>query len=186
MTLDDERIIEMLFSRDEAAITEIAQKYGAYLCRLAMNLLGDEADAQEAVSDAYLGAWNAIPPTRPAVLRHYLSRLTRNAALDKLDYRTAKKRGGDGPLEELNECIPDERHDVQKALEERELGRYLNCFLSTLPRADAGMFVGRCYYGYSTRELSERWGLTERQVKYRLSVTRRKLKQYLIRKGVTR
>lgn len=174
----------MLFARDETAIAEISKKYGAYLFYLASNLLKNESDAEEAVSDTYLAAWNTIPPARPAVLRHYLSRLTRNSALDKLDFRTAQKRGGDSPLAELDECIPDDRNDVQETLEGRELARLLNRFLSTLPREDAGIFVGRCYYGYSIRDLSARWGLTERQIKYRLSAARKRLKQYLIRKGV--
>ncbi len=87
-------------------------------------------------------------------------------------------------MEELDECIPDNRSNVQEVIEERELGRLVNSFLYTISKEDAAVFVGRCYYGFSIHELARRWGLTERQVKYRLSITRRKLKQYLIRKGV--
>ncbi len=183
--LTDESIIELFFARNEDAIAETAKKYGAYLFSLASNFLHNDADADEAVSDTYLGAWNTIPPTRPKILRYYLSRLTRNAALDKLDYRTAQKRGGDSSMEELDECIPDNRSNVQEVIEERELGRLVNSFLYTISKEDAAVFVGRCFYGFSIHDLARRWRLSERQVKYRLSITRKKLKQYLIRKGVT-
>lgn len=89
--MDDEAIVELYFARAEEAIAETSKKYGAYLYQMAWNLLKNSCDAEEAVSDTYLDAWNTIPPTRPRILRHFLSRITRNAALDRLDYRKAKK-----------------------------------------------------------------------------------------------
>lgn len=182
--MDDEAIVELYFARAEEAIAETSKKYGAYLYQMAWNLLKNSCDAEEAVSDTYLDAWNTIPPTRPRILRHFLSRITRNAALDRLDYRKAKKRGGDSPLEELDECVPDSRTNPEKILEARELGLLLNRFLATLQREDAAIFVGRCYYGLSISDLSDRWGITDRQVKYRLSCTRGKLRSFIEREGV--
>ncbi len=44
------------------------------------------------MNDTYHAAWNSIPPTRPAVLKTFLGRITRNISLDRYDYNTAKKR----------------------------------------------------------------------------------------------
>ena len=54
--MDDEKIIELFFARDQQAIRELDLKYGK-LCRsLSYSLVNDRQDAEECVSDAYLGA----------------------------------------------------------------------------------------------------------------------------------
>ena len=70
--MEDERIVALFFERSELAIRALDDKYGA-LCRaVAFNILANAQDAEECVSDAYLGAWNAIPPARPDPLRAYI------------------------------------------------------------------------------------------------------------------
>lgn len=60
--MEDNRIIELFFSRSEQAITELANKYGGAARKVALNILDNSQDAEECVNDAYLGAWNSIPP----------------------------------------------------------------------------------------------------------------------------
>ena len=67
--MEDAGIIELLFSRSERAIAELAGKYGAGCRRIAGNILGDARDVEECVNDTYLGVWNAVPPRRPDPLR---------------------------------------------------------------------------------------------------------------------
>ena len=40
-------------------------------------------DSREAVNDTYLGAWNSMPPHRPAILRTFLGKITRRISLKK-------------------------------------------------------------------------------------------------------
>ena len=63
--MDDETIIGLFFARDQQAIREVDLKYGRLCRRLSCSLVNDRRDAEECVSDAYLGAWNAIPPHAP-------------------------------------------------------------------------------------------------------------------------
>ena len=91
--MDDTQIIGLYFSRSESAIAETAKKYGAYLNQVAYNILRCREDTEEIVEDTYLAAWNAIPPTKPNVLKHFLSRITRNLAFTRLDYNTAGQIG---------------------------------------------------------------------------------------------
>ena len=65
-TSEDSRIVEMFFARDERAISAVSDKYGAALRRIAMNILGDDGLAEECENDAYLKAWNTIPPNDPS------------------------------------------------------------------------------------------------------------------------
>ena len=67
--MDDKRIIELLFARDEQALREIEEKYGG-LCRyIASNVLAMNEDIEECCNDILLAIWNAIPPDCPADLR---------------------------------------------------------------------------------------------------------------------
>ena len=88
--MEDEKILALYCARDEAALAATQEKYGGYCRTIAGAVLGDPADAEESVSDALLGAWNAIPPHRPENLRTFLGKLTRRAALKK--YRAAMSR----------------------------------------------------------------------------------------------
>lgn len=61
----DAKIIKLFFNRDEQAIRETEEKYGAYLYQVAYRILHNPEDAAEVVNDTYMAAWNAIPPERP-------------------------------------------------------------------------------------------------------------------------
>ncbi len=79
--MEDERIIELYWNRDQRAIRETDGKYGKLLGGIAWNLLRSREDSEECVNDTYLRAWNAIPPQRPGALRAWLARITRSAAI---------------------------------------------------------------------------------------------------------
>ena len=73
----DDQIIALYFRRDQQAIAHTEKKYGGLCQSIAKCILGSREDAEECVNDAFLGAWNAIPPYRPAVLSAFLGKITR-------------------------------------------------------------------------------------------------------------
>ena len=89
--MKDEQIIALYFARNEDAIGETDKKYGARLLQLAQRILLDQFACEEVRSDTYLKTWNAIPPQRPPVFPAFLSRLTRQGAIDR--YRVARQYG---------------------------------------------------------------------------------------------
>lgn len=131
--MTDDQIIALFWARDEEAIRQTDAAYGRKLQGLAEKLLGSPQDAEECVSDAYMKAWETIPPQRPCYFFAYLAKLCRNSALDRLELQSALKRKGEtvALTRELELCVPDLRH--QRRLEGEELGRALNRFLEGLP-----------------------------------------------------
>lgn len=107
--MKDTQIIELFFQRVEEAITRLSEKYGAMCLSIAQRILWDERDCEECVNDAYVQTWNTIPPQRPTYLSGFVGRITRNPALNRLDYNRAQKR--DFALEkafwELSGSLPD-------------------------------------------------------------------------------
>ena len=134
--MDDKQIIRLFFERSEQAITELSQKYGDLCMKIARSILNDHQDAEECVNDAYLGAWNSIPPQSPDPLRAYICRIVRNRSLKKLRANTAIKRGSqfEVSLSELEDCIPDNSMDEQLSIS--ELSAQINAFLAALPKDD--------------------------------------------------
>ena len=92
--MEDEKIVQLYWDRDERAIPETAAKYGSYCTSIAQSILGSAEDAEECVNDTYMSAWNSIPPHRPGNLCTFLGKLTRNLSLNRYRYSTARKRGG--------------------------------------------------------------------------------------------
>lgn len=184
--MDDSQIIELYFQRKEQAISATAIKFGSYCMTVAVNILRDRRDAEEAVSDAWMDAWNTIPPTRPRSLRAYLATLTRRRALDRYDALSAEKRGGGQlalALEELAECASS--LDVQAQAEASELAERIGAFLRTLPAAERRVFVCRYWFFDSIEAISEQFGFSKSKVKSMLHRTRKKLHKYLEKEGIS-
>ena len=141
-------------------------------------------DAEEAVSDAWLRAWNTIPPNRPEHLFAYLAQLCRYAALEKVDWLTAGKRSAVVVelTEELCQCLPDPAFQREEA--GRELGEILNGFLGGLEREKRVMFLRRYWYGDSIREVARRCGVGESKVKTTLFRIRKDLRLCLEKEGI--
>ena len=120
-SMDDKRIIELFFARDEYAISLTKEKYGGYLMSLAFGILGDRQDAAECENETYLCAWNSIPPTNPRSLSAYLSKIIRNLSLNRLRsdrHRIPLKMTV--ILDELSEVIPDNREDIADTIDLRD------------------------------------------------------------------
>lgn len=184
--MEDAQIIALYLSRSESAIAETARKYGSYLHQIAFQILRSREDTEEIVDDTYLAAWNTIPPEIPRVLKHFLSRITRNIAFDRLDYLTAKCRDSHmiTLLSELDACIPAPDSDPSIAMEAKQIGEVINRFLSGLDRLDCAVFLCRYYYCIPIRQIAGKYSLSERNVKYRLSCMRRALRRFLDKEGI--
>lgn len=184
--MDDNAILTLYFSRDETAIDETAKKYGGYCYFIANNILEDPLDASESVNDTYLGAWNSIPPQRPAILRAYLGKITRNIALKRRRDRLADKRGGGEAalaLEELTGCVAV-GSSVEREVQEKTVADAISRFLWELPETTRQVFVRRYWYLESVSEISERFGFSVSKVKSILLRTRERLRAFLLKEGL--
>jgi len=184
--MDDRQIIALYNERSEAALSETAKKYGRYCHTIAYNILRNEEDSEECVNDAWLRAWEAIPPQCPERLSAFLGKITRNLALNRYKHKNREKRGGGQTvlvLEELAECIPG-TNSAEEAANEALLVEVLNRFLEGLPAEKRKIFMRRYWYVSSVKEIAEDFGLSESKVKMTLLRLRSKLKQTLEKEGI--
>jgi len=183
-SMEDERIIELYNSRDEAAIEETRNRYGSRLHGLAYGLLRSEEDAKECESDTYFKAWNSIPPQQPRHFFAYLAKITRNSALTRLEAANAAKRSAElvELTDELQQCVPDVM--AEKSFEASELGELLSAFVRTLGEDARAVFLNRYFLALSTAETAEKLGFSESKVKSTLMRTRERLRGFLEKEGI--
>ncbi|MBQ8310694.1 MAG: sigma-70 family RNA polymerase sigma factor [Clostridia bacterium] len=183
-SMDDLHIIELYFARDEQAIKETDMKYGKLCYRIAYNILHCKEDAEECVNDTYIGAWNAIPPTKPNHLTAFLCRITRNLSFKRLEAVTRQKRAHaiTVSLDELAEVLPDE--SIRNDVSDEAIGRLISEFLRGEKEDVRNVFLRKYWFCDSIGEIAERYSFTESKVKNMLYHTRNKLKKYLIKEGI--
>lgn len=182
--MEDGKIIELFFLRSEQAVVELSYKYGKICRRIAYNILCNPEDAEECVNDTFLGAWTSIPPQKPNPLSTYVCKITRNIALKRHRYNTAKKRNSiyDVSFSELEECIPATQNAV--SCTEEDLTEIIENFLDSLDKRSRILFVKRYWYAESIKTIAEEFDMTENSVTVKLLRIRNKLKTYLEKKGI--
>ena len=184
--MEDRKIVDLYWQRDENAIPETAAKFGGYCRTIAYNILSDAEDAEECLNDTWLRAWNTMPTNRPSRLAPYLGKLSRWISLTRLREKTSLKRGGGETelvLDELAEAV-DSGADVEKAVELKELNAALRRFLKTLGETERQVFLARYWFIASIAEIAEKFGFSESKVTSMLHRTRKKLLGYLKEEGL--
>lgn len=181
--MEDNKILDLFFERNEDAIKEAQLKYDRRMFRTAMNILEDSSDAEECVSSSLLKAWEAIPPARPDMLGAYLTKISRNLAINKWKSNTAARRGGGEMvlmLSELEDCVPSaQSHEPEKMYEASQLNQAINSYLASMDQTARVVFVLRYFHGESIRNICDRFGMSESKVKSLLFRSRNKLKAHL-------
>ncbi len=182
--MEDEKILDLYFARDERAIRETEARYDGKLNALALRIVAIREDAQECVNDTYLTAWQTIPPQRPEYFFAYLAKICRNFCLGRLDWLGAAKRKANVVTltRELELCIPDSRQE--RHLEGKVLGEVLNRFLGGLSRDSRMIFLRRYWFADSVADIAQRYGMSQSKVKTSLHRTRNKLEAFLEKEGV--
>ena len=178
--IDDEKIIELFFKRDQQAIRELDIKYGKICHNLSYNIVNSRQDAEECVNDTYLRIWSMIPPYKPNYLRSFICRIARGLAIDRYRYNNRSKRnsGGDVPFDELENEMAYIQFDSGSALKDD-----LNAFVKKLDVESQTLFMRRYFLGESVSSLASRFEMSEDNVGVKLFRIRAKLKKYLTGKG---
>lgn len=179
MLMNDTDIIDLFWARSEKAISALADKYGRLARSVAMNILSDRLDAEECVNDSYLGMWNSLPPQRPQVLPAFFTKITRNLALNRYRYNTAKKR--QAIMEELSDFVsttPSPEEEINYA------GQVISMFLESQDKQSRVLFMRRYFMGDSVKDAGAAVGIKENTAAVKLARMRAKLKEVLLKEGI--
>ncbi len=177
--MEDVKIIDLFWARDENAIVQTDAVYGRKLNSLANKVLNNREDAEESVNDTYMEVWKVVPPQRPNYFYGFIASICRHLSLNKVDWKCAAKRNAQvvSLSDEMALCIPDAAQE--RKMEAKEIGKVLNAFLESLPAETRRIFLRRYWHMDTIEEIAELYGITQSKVKMQLSRTRGKLRNYL-------
>ena len=183
--MSDEEIIALYWDRDEQAISRTDEKYKKFLLSVAYNIVFDDQDCEECLNDTYVGAWNSMPPSKPARLQAFLATIMRRTAIDRYKSRKRQKRIASEltvSLSELEEIIADESDNSAQT---DELARLLSDFVRSLPDRRMYIFMSRYYFARPIGEIASLLCCSESTVNKEIAAIKRELKEKLMKEGYT-
>ena len=185
LPLGDDGIIALYFARDEKAIEETDFKYRKYLFSVVYNVLRDRLDCEECLNDTYLGAWNAIPPSRPKVLKAFLTVIARRVAIKRY-HRNSRRNTVPSEmtvsLSELEDFLAD-GDEVEAGFDAQRLGKVISDFALSLSERRQFIFMSRYYMAEPIDTIAKDLKLSRSMVNKELAAIRKALKEKMESEG---
>ena len=162
--LSDEAVLALIARADDQALAELYRRFGRLAYGLAFRILRDDALAQDAVQDAFLGVWRAAgrftaERSKPST---WLLTLVHRRAVDLV--RREERRRTE-PLQPEGEFAGGEAADEAELATRRQTIREA---LRQLPSEQREAIELAYYGGYTQSELAERLGQPLGTIKSRM------------------
>ncbi|HYH64428.1 MAG TPA: RNA polymerase sigma factor [Urbifossiella sp.] len=177
----DAALLERSAGGDADALDELFRRYRLVAYRVAYRLLGNEADALDAVQDAFVKALANLDRFRGrSSFKTWLLRIASNAALD-MGRRRRRDGWNDRPsVPATAESVgPDDRPPPDHDLERADLRRLIDGALAALPAPQRQTFVLHVDGEMTYREVADTLGISIGTVMSRLFYARQKLQKLL-------
>jgi len=184
---DDRRLIERLQARNDAAVHELAERYGSKIYQLALRQMKNREDAEEVTQDVLLKVYRKIGAFRgDSALSSWIYRITFNTAMSRL--RTSKlarqaqqhERNREDDEKSRTPREPaDWSYMPDEALLRAQLRRAVFAAIKELPEIYRAPVVLRDIEGLTTEEASTRLHVKDQTLKSRLHRGRLMLRERL-------
>lgn len=173
---------------DHQAFEALMRRYNGRLFRVARAILKDEADAEDALQDAYLDAYRHMDQFRgDAELGTWLTRIVVNQALMRL-----RRQKRDGIVVPFGQADADQTHQEKEVPDEQgespstatlraEIRQILERRIDELPLAFRAVFVMREVEDMSVEETAQALSIPAATVRTRLFRARALLRESLAR-----
>jgi RNA polymerase sigma-70 factor (ECF subfamily) len=175
----DGELCERVRRGDKDAFEQLMRRHNRTLFRTARAILRDDAEAEEAVQDAYLQAYRTLADFRGAAkLSTWLVRIAVNEALTRRRKRV--RRDALAPMVGLDGAAQARTADGPRDRAERgELRRLIEARIDRLPEALRSVFVLRAVEELSVEETAAALGIPPPTVRTRFFRARSRLRAAL-------
>ena len=182
----DAELCERVRAGDKGAFEQLMRRHNRTLFRTARAILRDDAEAEEAVQDAYLHAYRTLADFRAeAKLSTWLTRIAANEALARR--RKQVRRNLLAPVVGLDGAAHVRTADGPRDRAERgELRRLIEARIERLPEPLRSVFVLRAVQELSVEETATALRIPPPTVRSRFFRARSRLRAALSRSGGAR
>jgi RNA polymerase sigma factor (sigma-70 family) len=179
--ISDEALVSLVASSDDEALAELYDRFGGVAYGLALRILRDDALAQDAVQDAFLGVWRTADRFLPerAKASTWILTLVHRRAVDLV--RRENVRRGE-PLEHAPEPAAPETVEGEATLGFQR--RVVQEALKGLPPEQREALELAYYGGLTQSQLAERLGQPLGTIKSRMFMGLARLRDLLAQAGL--
>jgi RNA polymerase sigma-70 factor, ECF subfamily len=187
--LPDAELAALAARSDTGAFEILMRRYNQLLFRTARSILKSDEETQDAVQEAYLNAWRALPTFRSdSKLSTWLVRIVINEALGRVRKRAGTNvvpldiMGGGGQLLEPEEAMEADKDEQPDQIFGRgEIRRLMESRIDALPEAFRTVFMLRAVQELSVEEVAAALKIPEATVRTRFFRARSLLRESLSR-----
>ena len=183
---EEQRWIAAARNGDQESFEKLVRLYEKRVFSLTSRMCRNSADAEEAVQEAFLAAWQALPAFRgDASFATWLYRLVSNACVDILR-REGRHQVMAGPSlddEESSPEPPDKSPSPHALAERAELRRQIEAGLAALPPEYRQVLILREIHQCTYDEIAQICSIDLGTVKSRINRGRKRLRKILLESG---
>ena len=170
-TSSDEVLIRRIADGDQLAMRTLFARYRVALYRWLLRLVGDEALAEDLLSDVFLDVWR-----KAATFEARSSVSTWLLAIARYKALSARRQQPHAELnDELASTVADPADDPELVLQKKDRAELLRQSLAKLSPEHGEVIDLVYYHGKSVKEVAETIGINEATVKTRMFYARKKL-----------
>ena len=183
----DEQLMQAIIDRDQRSLNQLYGRYRVLINKIVMEILPNEADAEEALQDVFMEIWSRaanfdvrkgkplgwiICMARRRAIDHYRKIRRRADASEKL---RQEGESGNGNIPGVESPVPVNSGGGQNAAATSDLRAFLSKVIMTLPE-EQGRVIRLSYFEeMSQREIAMKTGIPLGTIKTRLDLALRKL-----------
>ena len=180
--LDEDRLVSAGRRGDHQAVETLFRKYQRRLFQTAMRVLGNVADAEDALQDAMLSAYRALADFEGrSQFSSWVTRIVINAALMRKRMQKARETESlDAAAEEsddlpLSACLAHHGRNPEQEAARSEMRKLISKIVNELSPALRAAFLLCEVQGYTAKEAARMLGVTCTAMKARKWIARQKL-----------
>ncbi len=169
----DEQLLPLLKSGNDAAFTEIYNRYWKLLFSVAANKLNELMDAEEVVQEVFADVWNRrVQIQIETSLKSYLAASVKYRCYTLMALRQKEKK----QIENFSTAYAAQSLSPQKQLEAKELFSRLQQRAATLPEKCRLVYELSRGKGFSNKKIAEALQVSEKAVEANITRALRHLK----------
>ncbi len=186
---DEQKLVERLKRRDEAAFSELVRLYQGRIFHLVLRMIGDPAEAEELSQEVFITVFKAIDGFRgDSKLSTWMYRVATNHCKNRIKYLSRRARASKRELDEIadRDAIESGTMSTSARLprpddmaQARQVERLIQRALLELDDDQRELVVLRDIENMTYEEIQRVTGLPEGTVKSRLHRARQALQQRL-------
>jgi len=178
---DDQRLIELICQKSEAALSELYDRYARLLFSVAHHMVGDRAAAEEITLDAFTQVWEKAERYNPdrASLSTWMVSIARYRAIDRLRRWDARPEKDSVYWTDVNFEVSSHHHNPEASTEEKLLRERVQGALAELPVEQRQALALAYFKGMSHSQIASALELPLGTVKTRIRLAMEKLRRLL-------